>query len=73
MSNRDFFLLKTGDPVASQQFGLGQLSDLRQQQAMSLSYFDVFWLCAIVSLALVVLVLFMKRSVAEKGEHIGGE
>ena len=73
VSNRDFFLLKTGDPVASQQFGLGQLSDLRQQQAMSLSYFDVFWLCAIVSLALVVLVLFMKRSVAEKGEHIGGE
>jgi DHA2 family multidrug resistance protein len=70
VSNRDFFLLKTGDPVASQQFGLGQLSDLRQQQAMSLSYFDVFWLCAIV--ALVVLVLFMKRSVAEKGEHIGG-
>ncbi len=40
---------------------------------MSLSYFDVFWLCAIVSLALVVLVLFMKRSVAEKGKHIGGE
>ena len=40
---------------------------------MSLAYFDVFWLCAVVSLALVVLVLFMKRSVAEPGEHIGGE
>jgi DHA2 family multidrug resistance protein len=73
VSGRDFFLQKTGDPARSQQFGLQQLSDLRQQQAMSLAYFDVFWLCAVVSLALVVLVLFMKRSVAEKGEHIGAE
>jgi DHA2 family multidrug resistance protein len=39
----------------------------------SLAYFDVFWLCAVMSLALVVLVSFMKRSVAEKGEHIGAE
>jgi DHA2 family multidrug resistance protein len=70
---RDFFLLKTGDPARSRQLGLQQLDDLRQQQAMSLAYFDVFWLCAVVSLALVVLVLFMKRSVAEPGEHIGAE
>jgi MFS transporter, DHA2 family, multidrug resistance protein len=68
-----FFLQKTGDPARSQQLGLQQLDDLRQQQAMSLAYFDVFWLCAVVSAALLLLVLFMKRSVAEKGEHIGGE
>ena len=49
------------------------LDDLRQQQAASLAFFDVFWLCAVLSAALVVLVLLMKRSVAEKGEHIGGE
>ena len=49
------------------------LDDLRQQQAASLAYFDVFWLCAVLAAALVVLVLLMKRSVAEKGEHIGGE
>jgi hypothetical protein len=28
---------------------------------------------AVVAICLLVLVLFMKRSVAEKGEHIGGE
>ena len=70
---RLFFLQKTGDPGRSPLLGLQSLDDLRQQQAMSLAYFDVFWLCAVVSLALVVLVLFMKRSVAEKGEHIGAE
>jgi MFS transporter, DHA2 family, multidrug resistance protein len=70
---RAFFMQKTGDPSRSQLLGLQQLDDLRQQQAMSLAYFDVFWLCAVISAALLVLVLFMKRSVAEPGEHIGGE
>ena len=68
---RDLFLQQTGDPARSPQLGLQSLDDLRQQQAVSLAYFDVFWLCAVLSLALVVLVLFMKRSVAEPGEHIG--
>jgi DHA2 family multidrug resistance protein len=70
---RLFFLQKTGDPARSPLQGLQNLDDLRQQQAMSLAYFDVFWVCAVVLLALLVLVLFMKRSVAEKGEHIGAE
>jgi DHA2 family multidrug resistance protein len=70
---RDFFLQKTGDVARSLQLGVQSLDDLRQQQAASLAYFDVFWLCGVLSLALVVLVLFMKRSVAEKGEHIGAE
>jgi DHA2 family multidrug resistance protein len=52
---------------------LQSLADLRQQQAASLSYFDVFWLFAVLSLGLMLLVLLMKRSVAEKGELIGGE
>jgi DHA2 family multidrug resistance protein len=46
---------------------------LRQQQGASLAYFDVFWVAAVVGVALVVLVLFMKRSVAEKGAHVGAE
>ena len=46
---------------------------LRQQQGASLAYFDVFWVAAVVSVALVVLVLLMKRSVAEKGAHVGAE
>lgn len=70
---RDLFLQRTGDPIRSPVLGLQTLDDLRQQQAASLAYFDVFWLFAVVTLALVVLVPFMKRSVAEPGEHIGGE
>ena len=49
------------------------LDNLRQEQALSLAFFDVFWVCAVVSAALVVLVLLMKRSVAEKGERISAE
>ena len=63
----------TGDPTRSRQMTLQSLGDLRQQQAASLAYFDVFWLFAVLSLGLVLLVLLMKRSVAEKGELIGGE
>jgi hypothetical protein len=63
----------TGDPVRSRQMSLQSLANLRQQQAASLAYFDVFWLFAVLSLGLVLLVLLMRRSVAEKGEIIGGE
>jgi hypothetical protein len=61
------------DPLRSLQLSVQSLDDLRQQQAASLAYFDVFWLCAVLSAALVVLVLLMKHSVAEKGEHVGAE
>jgi DHA2 family multidrug resistance protein len=70
---RTVLLQRTGDPARSHLLSIKALDDLRQQQAASLAYFDVFWLCAVLALALVVLVLFMKRSVAEKGEHIGAE
>ena len=68
-----FFMQRTGDPARSQQMTLQTLDNLRQQQAVSLSYFDVFWLFAVLSLGLVLLVFLMKRSVAEPGEIIGGE
>jgi MFS transporter, DHA2 family, multidrug resistance protein len=38
-----------------------------------LAYFDVFFLSAVVTLALVPLVLLMKRSVAEKGARVSAE
>jgi DHA2 family multidrug resistance protein len=44
---------------------------LRQQQASALSYFDCFWLFAVVMLVLTLVVFLMKRSVAEKGAPIG--
>jgi MFS transporter, DHA2 family, multidrug resistance protein len=37
-----------------------------------MAFFDIFWLCAVLAVALVLLVLLMKRSVAEKGEHVSG-
>ncbi|HKM54011.1 MAG TPA: DHA2 family efflux MFS transporter permease subunit [Isosphaeraceae bacterium] len=70
---RAFFFQQTGDRAASRQLTLQALADLRQQQAVSLAYFDDFWLFAVLALALVPLVFLMKRSVAEKGEHIGAE
>ena len=70
---RAIFQQQTGDPVAAQQLAGQALENLRQQQASSLAYFDVFLLLAVVTLALLPLLLLMKRSVAEKGAHIGHE
>lgn len=70
---RDIFLQQTGDPVAAQQLAEQALENVRQQQASALAYFDVFLIMAVVTLVLVPVVLLMKRSVAEKGAHIGRE
>jgi DHA2 family multidrug resistance protein len=71
--SRAFFVQHTGDAAASQQLTWQALADLRQQQAASLAYFDVFWLFAVLAVSLLFLVPLMKRSVAEKGEHVGAE
>jgi DHA2 family multidrug resistance protein len=70
---RAFFYQQTGDAPGSQQRAVQALANLRQEQAASLAYFDVFWMCAALGVALVCLVLLMKRSVAEKGAHVGAE
>jgi MFS transporter, DHA2 family, multidrug resistance protein len=70
---QEFFMQRRGDPARSQVMTVQALDNLRQQQASSLAYFDVFWLCAVLGVVLVFLVLLMKRSVAEKGAHIGAE
>jgi len=67
------FLQQTGDPAAAQQLALKTLANLRIQQASALAYFDVFWVLAVIIVALVLVVLIMKRSAAEKGVRIGGE
>ena len=61
------FLQDSGDPIAAQQLALQTLANLRQQQASALAYFDVFWMLAVIMVALVLVVLLMKRSVAGKG------
>jgi DHA2 family multidrug resistance protein len=68
-----YFLRQTGDPVLSRRMTLDAIQQLRAQQALSLSYFDVFWVCAVVAAGMILLVLLMRRSVAEKGAHISAE
>ena len=41
-----FFSQHTSDPVGSQLMSLQGLADLRQQQAASMAYFDIFWVAA---------------------------
>jgi DHA2 family multidrug resistance protein len=71
--SQSFFFQQSGDSAGSQLAAVQSLDNLRQQQASSLAYFDVFWLFAVLSAGLVFLVLFMKRSVVEPGEHIAAE
>ncbi len=67
------FLQQNGDPVAAQRLALQTLANLRDQQASALAYFDVFWVLSAVMAALVLVVLIMKRSVAEKGARLVSE
>jgi DHA2 family multidrug resistance protein len=67
---QSLFLPQTADPVALQQLAWQQLENVRQQQASSLAYFDIFWMIAVLTFAVAFFVLLMKRSVAEKGAHM---
>jgi MFS transporter, DHA2 family, multidrug resistance protein len=63
----------TGDIARSRLMALlGELANVREQQASSLAYFDCLWAFPVVALGLVFLVPLMRRSVAEKGAHVGG-
>jgi DHA2 family multidrug resistance protein len=66
-------LQQTGDPVAAQQTALQALDNLRLQQALSLSYFDCFFLFSVAGFLLILLVPWMKRSSVAKGVHIAAE
>lgn len=68
-----FFLHQTGDAVQSSRLALQALANARDQQALSLSYFDVYWFSAALGAVLVFLVFLMRRSVAEKGHHAAAE
>lgn len=62
-----------GDPAGMARMARAMLGALRQQQAASLAYFDVFWAAAIGAVLLTLAVFFMRRSVAEKGAPGVGE
>ncbi len=67
------FLSRTGDAPLSHAMSLQVLEQARTRQALSLAYFDVFTVSAAVGALLICFVLLMRRSVAEKGAHIGAE
>lgn len=67
------FLHRTGDAARSHEMALQVLERLRERQALSLAYFDVFAFSAAFAVVLIGLVVIMRRSVAEKGAHIGAE
>jgi len=67
------FAQQTADPVAAKLLALQALDDLRQQQASTLAYFDVFFIFAVLSAGLLWIVCFMRRSVAPRGEHAAAE
>jgi DHA2 family multidrug resistance protein len=52
---------------------LQSLENLREHQASALSYFDAFFIFAVLAVGLAFLVLLMKLSAAQKGAHIAAE
>ncbi len=70
---RPYFLHQSSDPVAVKLMTLQALANLRTEYALALSYFDCFLVFAVAGMLLALLVLFMKRSVAEKGAHLAAE
>lgn len=71
--SQTYFLHHNGDLTLSHQMAVGVLNQSLAQQASSLAYFDVFSVSAVVGVVLVFSILLMRRSVAEKGAHIGAE
>jgi DHA2 family multidrug resistance protein len=70
---RDFLMTQFGDPVRADRGAWQLIENLRQQQALSLSYFDCFWAFGAAALALIPLALLMRPAKAAEGEHIGAE
>ena len=68
-----YFLRHTGDAPLAHRMALEALEHARTRQALSLAYFDVFTFSAACGVVLISLILLMRRSVAEKGAHVGAE
>jgi DHA2 family multidrug resistance protein len=67
------FLQQTGDQAAAHQMALQSLENLREQQASALSYFDAFLIFTALAIGLAFMVLLLKRSAAQKGQHVAAE
>jgi DHA2 family multidrug resistance protein len=64
---------QTGDAAGAVQKAWQALANLREQQALSLAYFDTFWIFAVIGCFLTFAVLLMKPAVAAKGAHVSAE
>ncbi len=64
-----YFAQQLGDPAGARTLAWKMIDNLRQQQALSLSYFDCFRVFSILSLCLIPLVLLMRRSVSTGPRH----
>jgi DHA2 family multidrug resistance protein len=73
VQGQQFFIQHTGDPSLSRLMTLQALQQTRDQQSLSLAYFDIFFVSAAIGAGLVILVFLMRRSVPEKGAHIAAE
>ncbi len=62
--------LGTGDPVQAVDRAHRAVYNLVQQQALLLSYMDLFRIFALLSLIVVPLVLLMRRAVPQKGAEM---
>lgn len=69
----DAFLSHTGDHVAASQMALQSLEIVRNQQALSLAYFDVFLIFAVGAVVLALFVPLMRKSVVKPGQHVSAE
>jgi MFS transporter, DHA2 family, multidrug resistance protein len=67
------FLQQTGGQAAAHQMALQSLENLREEQASALSYFDAFLIFTALAIGLAFMVLLMKRSAAQKGQHVAPE
>lgn len=67
------FLQQTGEQAAAHQMALQSLENLREQQASALSYFDAFLIFTALAIGLAFMVLLMKSSAAQKGQHVAAE
>jgi FixJ family two-component response regulator len=52
---------------------IAPLENLREQQASALAYFDAFLIFTALAIGLAFLVLLMKRSATQKGQHVAAE
>jgi DHA2 family multidrug resistance protein len=63
----------SGDPAGAQQMAVQALDNVRQEQALALSFFDCFFIFSVIGVGLACLVLMMKPSVVPKGAHVAAE